>query len=199
MKINDALDEVLKNNQEKFFPMSLPDNVTAKRVNSDELFQVFNKHINDVFPDGSFSEVSLSEGRKNRATKLAPLKNRYNLLHSEYILFFNKANIPIGWMFGETEAQITFYMRNTGFLKEYQNKGIYTAFLKVFLEYLRNIGYEKVTSHHLGTNRAVLIPKLKLGFDICGLELHEVFGANVKLSYIFHDDRKGVYHRKYGK
>jgi len=199
MKINDTLDEVLKSNQEKFFPMSLPDNVTARRVNSDELFHVFNKHINDVFPDGSFSDISLNEGRKNRADKRVPLKDRYNLLHSEHILFFNKANIPIGWMFGHTEDQITFYMQNTGFLKEYQNKGIYTAFLKVLLEYLRNIGYEKVTSHHLGTNKAVLIPKLKLGFNICGLELHEVIGANIKLSYIFHDDRKDVYHRKYGK
>jgi len=199
MKINDALDEVLKNNQEKFFPMSLPDNVTARQVNSDELFQVFNKHVNDIFPDSSFSDFSLCEGRKNRTNKRAALKDRYKLLHSEYILFFNKANTPIGWMFGETEDQITFYMQNTGFLKEYQNKGIYTAFLNVLLEYLRNIGYEKVTSHHLGTNRAALIPKLKLGFNICGLELHEVIGANIKLSYIFHDDRKDVYHRKYGR
>jgi len=43
MKISDTLGEVLKNNQEKFFPMDLPDNVNAKRVNPDEQFQVFNK------------------------------------------------------------------------------------------------------------------------------------------------------------
>ena len=199
MQVNDELDKVIKNSRDKFFPMTLPENITARCVNSDELFEVFNKHVNDVFILGSFDSSSLNEGLKSRAEKLAPLRSRYKTLNSEYILFFNELNVPVGWMFGETQYENTFYMRNTGFLKNYQNKGIYTAFLKEFLGYIKSIGYEKVTSHHLGTNKAVLIPKLKIGFNICGFELHELFGANVKLVYMFHDDRKSLYHQKYGK
>ena len=199
MKVNDKLDEVIANSREKFFPMSLPENIVARCVDSSELFDIYNKHVNEIFPPRSFDNEAINEGLRDRVERLAPLRKRYKLLHSEYILFFNELNAPIGWMFGETQDQITFYMRNTAFLKSYQNKGIYTAFLKGLLKYLKCIGYEKVTSHHLGTNKAVLIPKLKLGFDICGLELHETFGANVKLVYMFYDGRKNVYHNKYGK
>ena len=163
-----------------------------------QLFEVFNKHVNEVFIPGSFDSTAINEGLKSRANNLAPLRSRYKKLYSEYILFFNELDLPVGWMFGETHYENTFYMRNTGFLKNYQNKGIYSAFLKEFLKYLKSIGFEKVTSHHLGTNKAALIPKLKIGFDICGLELHELFGPNVKLVYMFHDDRKSVYHQKYG-
>ena len=143
-------------------------------------------------------EVDLNEGMRNRKETINPLYNRYDLLHSDNILFYNQSNQPIGWMFGETEDAETFYMRNTGILEEYQNKGIYTSFLKQYLQYLKEIGYERVTSHHSGTNKAVLIPKLKLGFEICGMELHEVFGPNLKMVYIFHRDRKAIYYRKYG-
>ena len=199
MNINDELDEVIIESREKFFPMVLPENITAKCVDSKDLLDVYKQHINEVFPSACFDNSLINEGLKARAEKRFPLKKRYQFLHSEHILFFNELNVPIGWMFGESQDQSTFYMRNTAILKEYQNKGIYTAFLKEFLEYIKYIGYEKVASHHLGTNRAVLIPKLKLGFDICGLELHETIGANVKLVHIFHEDRKSVYYHKYGK
>jgi len=199
LNINDELDEVITESREKFFPMNLPENITARCVGSKELFDVYNKHINEIFPSGSFDNELINEGLRARAEKRSPLKKRHQLLHFEHILFFNELNAPIGWMFGESQDQSTFYMRNTAFLKEYQNKGIYTAFLKELLEYIKYIGYEKVVSHHLGTNKAVLIPKLKLGFDICGLELHETIGANVKLVHMLHEDRKSVYHHKYGK
>ena len=50
----------------------------------------------------------------------------------------------------------------------------------------------------MGTNKGVLIPKLKYGFEICGLELHENYGAMIKLVYHFHIDRKRLYYNKYG-
>lgn len=70
-------------------------------------------------------------------------------------------------------------------LPAYRRRGIYTAFLRHFLPYLQALGYKRVTSNHMVTNRPVLIAKLKAGFHVTAVSLDERFGAQVQLSYFF--------------
>jgi hypothetical protein len=60
----------------------------------------------------------------------------------------------------------------------------------VVLGLLRNKGFQIVTSRHTATNNAVIIPKLKAGFVIIGLELDDRFGTLVKLAYYFSAGRR---------
>ncbi|MGI9273760.1 MAG: GNAT family N-acetyltransferase [Endozoicomonas sp.] len=96
----------------------------------------------------------------------------------------------IGWSWGRQEAPDRFCMVNSGLIGEYRGKGIYTALLPLILDRLREKGFQVVSSRHTATNNAVLIPKLRAGFVITGMELSDTFGTLVCLSYFFNPLRR---------
>jgi hypothetical protein len=53
-------------------------------------------------------------------------------------------------------------------------------------------GFHIVYSRHAATHNQVLVPKLKAGFVITGVELSDVFGVLVHLSYFFNPIRRKV-------
>jgi RimJ/RimL family protein N-acetyltransferase len=88
-------------------------------------------------------------------------------------------------------------MTSTGILPEYRRRGLYTAFLKGLLSYLYALGYERITSKHQLNNRAVIIAKLRAGFNILGVDADERWGAQVQLGYFFQDDRRRGFERAF--
>ncbi len=98
----------------------------------------------------------------------------------------------IGWSFGRQESAEKYYMVNTGILPQHQGKGIYSALLPRILGALQREGFQIVYSRHVATNNQVLVPKLKAGFVITGIEVSDVFGVLVHLSYFFNPLRRKV-------
>ena len=98
----------------------------------------------------------------------------------------------IGWSFGRQESAEKYYMVNTAILPQHQGKGIYSALLPRILGVLQSEGFQIVYSRHVATNNQVLVPKLKAGFAITGIELSDVFGVVVHLSYFFNPIRRKV-------
>jgi GNAT superfamily N-acetyltransferase len=88
-----------------------------------------------------------------------------------------------GWSFGVQEGPARYYMINTGILPAHQGRGIYTALLPRILEILKDEGFQIIYSRHTATNSRVIVPKLKAGFVISGVEVSDVFGLLVHLSY----------------
>ncbi|PNY81117.1 GNAT family N-acetyltransferase [Deinococcus koreensis] len=89
-----------------------------------------------------------------------------------------------GWHLSRQWDARTAYMVNTAFLPEHRGKGLYTRLLPLVLEHLRAGGYDLVRSHHHATNSAVLVPKLRAGFRIQGLQVDE-HGVMAVLVYSF--------------
>lgn len=89
----------------------------------------------------------------------------------------------VGWSWGFQESGETFYMCNSAIMPEHRRKGLYTELLKSMLEVVTKEGFQKIYSRHVATNNAVLIPKLKAGFQITNLEMSDVFGVLVHLTY----------------
>ncbi|MBB6017333.1 GNAT family N-acetyltransferase [Deinococcus radiopugnans] len=87
----------------------------------------------------------------------------------------------IGWSFAHQKDERTVSMADTGILPEHQGRGLYTRLLPHLLDTFRDAGYTLVQSHHRATNNAVIIPKLRAGFFIQGLNLYEG-GLNVALT-----------------
>jgi GNAT superfamily N-acetyltransferase len=108
--------------------------------------------------------------------------------HQDGVVFYD-GEAAIGWSAGRMTGATEFLMDVTGIHPDYQRKGIYSAFLRRYLPYLRDCGYERVVSYHSPTNRAVLIAKLKAGFVIGGTEFREHAGASVRLVCFLHEDR----------
>ena len=98
----------------------------------------------------------------------------------------------IGWSFGIQESAEKYYMVNTAIFPQHQGKGIYSALLPRLLGILQEEGFQIAYSRHKATNNQVLVPKLKAGFVITGLEVSEVFGVLVQLSYFFNPLRRKV-------
>ncbi len=130
-------------------------------------------------------EEMMSEDEKVKLKSLnESMKGRYT-----YRIFILKDQEIIGWHFGWQVDSEKFYMCNTGIFNEYQGKGIYTALLPRLLEIYRDTGFQKVTSRHNAANNAVLVPKLKAGFIITGMEIDERFGTLLNLAYIYNEQR----------
>jgi len=87
----------------------------------------------------------------------------------------------IGWHHAHQRDERTVYMADTGILPEHQSQGLYTRLLPHLLETYREAGYLLVTSHHRATNNRVIVPKLRAGFFLQGLNLYEG-GLNVALT-----------------
>lgn len=66
---------------------------------------------------------------------------------------------------------------------EFRNQGIYSALCKRTIEIAKREGFQIVTSKHMLTNNPILIAKLKLGFNVYGMETDAVHGTLLKLVY----------------
>ncbi|HEX7304500.1 GNAT family N-acetyltransferase [Lentzea sp.] len=119
----------------------------------------------------------------------------HQAVHHERFLISDGNGAVVGWMCGEMEDRSTFYLRSTGFLPEHRLRGA-ARFYPPFLAYLRDLGYERITSHHHPHNSAAIIMQLKMGFVIDGMTLDERHGPMVKLVLHVHDDRKREYLRR---
>jgi len=112
--------------------------------------------------------------------------------------FFTENQEIIGWSWGYYKDIDEFYMVNTGIFKAYQNQGIYSKFLKYFIENLRKENIQKITSTHHATNNQVIVPKLKAGFLITGLELNTRFGMMINLTYFFNKTQQKLINHRVG-
>ena len=180
------IEDIRKN----FFPMRLSDGGIAHsmdRKSALKIIEVFNERI---FPRGFKEETGVFRPPKERAQRVAQLWEQRIDTHPEWIVFFDQDDHPIGWFYGYMEDEETFFIDTIGLVPEVRAKGIYQAFLKQLIQYLKAAGYERLTSSHHPNNRAVLISELKVGFNIVGLEINESAGPILRVAHPLHEDRR---------
>ena len=104
---------------------------------------------------------------------------------------FHRENF-IGWHTGDQLSGEGFYMRNSGVLPEFQGRGLYSGMLAALLPELKSLGFQVISSKHNASNNRVLIPKLRAGFVITGLEISDRFGTLVRLEYFTNPLRRDI-------
>lgn len=180
----------------RYFPFTTRSGYEIRAVPEAELRAFVKEAFDKVFP--ASEERGAFVMPEDRRESKKPLGELYRKLHHEFFLVFDPAGRPVGWNMSEAEDVLTFYLRNTGLLPEHRRKGIYTDLSARLEEYLHELGYERLTSHHQATNREVLIRKLKDGFVIAGFELTERWGALVKMVKLLERDRNEAFYRMFG-
>jgi ribosomal protein S18 acetylase RimI-like enzyme len=121
--------------------------------------------------------------------KIADLKsNMGSPLVLRYGLF--KDDTFIGWHTGDQKSADEYYMRNSAILPEHRRQGLYSALVQHVMQQVTSLGFQRITSRHTATNNSVIIAKLKLGFVITGLEISDIFGLLVNLTYFTNPDRR---------
>jgi hypothetical protein len=140
------------------------------------------------------AQAALSDAEKSALDKLGQnLSGLYDLR----LGFFNGDEM-IGWSYGIQMNAETFRMVTTGILPEFQGKGIYSSFLKVYAEHIKKQGFQILFSRHYATNNQVIVPKLRFGFVVSGFEISDQFGLLLHVSYFFNKTREKVMHTRSG-
>lgn len=113
-----------------------------------------------------------------------------------FVLYKNDA--LIGWHCGSAIDSETYYMKNSAILPAERGQNLYFLVLSVLVSILKDKGYQIVTSLHHPNNQAILIPKLRFGFVISGMQLHERFRFLVEMKYHIDADRRNNYNQLIG-
>ncbi|MNJ92615.1 hypothetical protein D3C87_102890 [compost metagenome] len=166
-----------------------------KEVSSQEFNLVLDRHFNEVFKNrvDSNSSWSIDDSAKNKINKRKKHDQRYQL---RLLIYLNEE--VVGWHFGYASDAETYYMQNSAILDKYRNRGAYSQLLSAVLEKLHQDGFQVVSSTHHPNNTAVLIPKLKKGFIVSGVNFHERFRFLIELKYFFNKDRRASYSKNLG-
>jgi len=170
----------------EFFPYNPTPDCTVRAVDTETVRSVFDELAAQVFTPGS------NLGLAGFQPPPEPLDEAWNV-HSERFVFYDSADNPIGWSISEQREPDTLFMIWTGVLPAHQNQGIYSAFLRHYLDYARALGFARVTSNHMVNNRRVLVAKLKAGFVASGMTLDERWGAMIWLTCHLNDELATTY------
>lgn len=171
----------------------LPEGYTAESVPWEQFQPIFREMRPRVFDPrcefrwrGVLSEVERERmSTLGKAVQWGPDRVRHHIL-------FKRGDELAGWYFGVQETETRYFMINTAVLPEHRRKGIYTALLRSLLTHLTELGFQEIYSLHHPTNNPVLVAKLKAGFVITGMEISDVFGLLVRLTYYTNPTRRDV-------
>lgn len=183
-----TVSQIAEEKRAKFFPLLLDNGLSIVSVPAEEAIYFMNQNFDRVFPPSKKFGVNIKEGTKE-SQGLLSTRAEYRKLHHEFFLF-KKGKKTVGWSIGALEDFETFYMRNTGILPEFQNKKIYAQFLKQMCLYLKEIGYQRITSQHHGDNGKIIQLKSRQGFMIVGTEIHDRWGSLTKMAKFLNSKRE---------
>lgn len=141
-------------------------------------FREHEKNIFTIREKEDFSNL-YSEEEKILLKQLSQTSN----FELHFFVLYNEEKI--GWSAGLQSETGVFKMVSSAIFQEHRRKGLYSLMLIKILSILKEKGFNKVESNHHIANNEVIIPKLKSGFIITGILLHERFGTLVQLTYYF--------------
>jgi len=151
-------------------------------MSKEDFDPLFQEHATKIFDDETLVfrlRDALSDDERARIKKLdgsmgEPFMLRLGVFHGDEF---------VGWHLGRQDSASSFYMQNSAILPAHRRKGLYNELVKRALEVATELGFQSIWSRHNATNNAVIIPKLKQGFVISGMEVSDVFGTLVHLTY----------------
>jgi ribosomal protein S18 acetylase RimI-like enzyme len=99
----------------------------------------------------------------------------------------------VGWTFSQAEPGHCLHMVNSGVARDERGKRVYSRLVQLTIAHANARGYTSIRSRHVPTNNAVIIPKLRLGFQVSGFEYSEVYGPLVRLTYLVAPARRELF------
>lgn len=178
------------------YSKELKNGFVIKEVSQEELWSALDEHFEQAFSNRTDAKPTwqIDDASKEKIKERQQSMVRYHLR----LLVYSADNEVVGWHFGYSTDAETYYMQNSAVLLKYRNQGVYAEILTAALEVLGSQGFQVVTSTHHPNNAAVLIPKLKKGFVISSMLLHERFRLLVELKYFFSSERRKAFDKQMG-
>ncbi len=170
------------------------DGYVVREVSLEEYRSYTKPHYERVFSNRvqNYVPVELDDNSRGKIIERSREK-RFELR----LLMFKNDDL-VGWHYGCEQSAEVYYMQNSAVLENHRNQKLYSRLLDVVLDCVHAEGFQVVVGTHHPHNAAVLIPKIKRGFFISGMQFNENFGSLVELKYIFNTDRRGRYYKNLG-
>ncbi len=153
-----------------------------KSVDEADFNPSFLKYAKKYYDDETqvfFYQSLLNGADKNKLDRLE--EGSKGLFKLRLAVFFQSEFV--GWSYSRQEPTDSLYMQNSGIIPEHRKKGLYSCLVKETIAIATEMGFQSIWSLHRTTNNAVIIPKLRQGFIITGIEVSDSFGTRVRLSY----------------
>lgn len=171
--------------------LKLPEGYTCRVMEGEEFHKLWQPEAELMFHESQLmyhSHVLYSEEENE---KLKKLQEAYSDIFRLRLGVFYQDEF-VAWSWGYQENRELYYMCNSGVKSEHRRKGIYAFLLQENIRLLKDKGFQRIYSRHTTTNNQVIIPKLKAGFFVSGMELNDHFGSLVHLTYYVHPVRRKV-------
>ncbi len=157
------------------------ENYEIKQLSDEDFFSMWRKHSREMFKEEQifrFVEFMPSDEKED----LQKLKKNMGKLINVNFCAYHRGKL-VGWSWGYQESAEAFYMCNSAVFPEHRRKGLYSLLLEKMIKEVSSLGFQRIYSRHNLTNNSVLIPKLKAGFVITTMEVSDIFGSLVHLTY----------------
>ncbi len=170
--------------------------IQIRELSSEEFNPLFDKWRPVVFQDSLYfyardvrtpHEIAQFEFLKGG------MASRYEV---HYVMY--EGEELVGWTSAIQNSPGELYMMNSAILPKYRRRGHYKALMQKIIDKASELGFQVVTPQHVASNNDVIIPKLKAGFNITGMEVSDQFGLFVKLTYYINPMRKQMYEFRSG-
>ncbi|WP_374032440.1 GNAT family N-acetyltransferase [Bdellovibrio bacteriovorus] len=168
---------------------------TVKEVSAVELNACLDEHFASVYSNRHEAEAVPFDDPQAQA-KIDERRKQEQRYRLRLAVFFEGS--IVGWHYGHATDAETYYMQNSAVLPSFRGKGLYAKLLTCTLQKLQEEGFQVVTSIHHPNNPSVLIPKLKAGFIVTGMQFHERFRSLIELKYIYNPERRKLFCRSLG-
>jgi GNAT superfamily N-acetyltransferase len=97
-------------------------------------------------------------------------------------------SVPLGYCLMREDEASCLRLLNTGIHAHARGLGLYRAWIDAVSQWARALGFAELRSRHRADHNALLIPKLRAGFRICGMQVDPRFGVLAELHLPFSAD-----------
>lgn len=171
-----------------------------RQITDQEFDSLYRKHQRNHF-DEQNQIFRLTEAfSKEELERFEKLKKQMGeSIYKLHLLAESPEGKFAGYTFGFQESGITFYMCSSLVAVEHRRKGLYTSLLEKVMELTVAEGFQTLYSRHYLSNNSVIIPKLKKGFHVSGIETSDLFGTTLILTYYSNATRNEVFSYRTGE
>ncbi len=163
---------------------------TFRYLEKDEFDAFYAQESAAAFADATHFDPRERIYRQEELERIAALKMTWTNRRQILIGAYDAAGALAGWSQSVQERGDEICMCMSAVKPAHQRHGIYARMLDMLLDRARELGFQSVISFHQATNNAILIPKLKAGFHVTGVEYRDTRGVLLKLTYLFNDERR---------
>ena len=178
------------------YERSWPDGLVIRELVGEEYAKLVMPHHGSIFTADSPRFLYDDYCSDEEKEKLKALRSTFQGFRLTIGAFFNGKFA--GWHFGRQDSPDTYYMTNSAVLPEFRRQKIYQRLLESTIELVTSIGFQCIKSSHHPSNNSVIIPKLKIGFWICGTQTSDTFGTLVNLVWYPKQTRKDAFEFRIG-